>query len=927
MAPTLTKLVIVESPTKARTIEKVLGPGYRVQASMGHVRDLPASAEEIPEEIRKASWARLGVNVDDAFEPVYVIPPEKKKVVAELKRALKDASEVYLATDEDREGESIGWHLREVLRPKVPVRRMVFHEITPAAIRRAIEHPRELDEQLVYAQETRRILDRLVGYVVSPVLWKKVKPRLSAGRVQSVAVRLLVMRERERMAFVSGAWWDITATLEAKGDRFDAGMISLDGRRLASGGDFDERTGRLKEGSDVLLLGEAQATELAASFADRTFRVDRVERKESVRRPYPPFTTSTLQQEANRKLGFGAQRTMQVAQRLYESGLITYMRTDSVHLSEEAISAARNLVEARYGKPYLSPQVRQFKTTSAGAQEAHEAIRPAGTEMRSVEELGLRGEEAALYELIWKRTVATQMADAKIASTTVWLQCENKEGRTGAFRASGREVLFPGFFRAYVEGSDDPEGALEDRNQTLPSMAQGQAWRGEDVTPKGHETRPPARYTEASLVKTLESEAIGRPSTYATIIDTIQRRGYVFERSKQLVPTWTAIAVTQLLEAVMEPIVDPEFTKHMEAELDAIATVSDSRAYLERFYKRALLSGVDRSSEVEPKTICSVASNKLEPRLVRVGRYGPYVELTNAEGGQLFVNLREDVPPADVTAELLETWIREAEAGDVPLGVDPETREPIYVLTGRFGPYVQRGKGDEGEKPKRVSLAKGMSAADLTLDQALSLLSLPRTLGTHPETGKAVQAGIGQYGPYVVHERVYASLGKTDDVLRVNLDRALDLLAAKAARGRGASTTPPLRELGVHPQDDAPVVILDGRYGPYIKHGKTNVTLPEGVTPEGITLEAALALIDAKAGRKGKATSSRTAKAAKTTAAKSSASAKTKATKTTAAKTKSSKATAAKGQRTTATKTTKSAAAPRTTAAKSKATKASTTKG
>lgn len=855
MATGTTKLVIVESPTKARTIRQYLGPEYRVEASMGHVRDLPANADEIPEEIKKKSWARIGVNIEDgSFDPVYVVPDDKKKVVTELKRALKDATELYVATDEDREGESIGWHLLEVLKPKVPTHRMVFHEITPAAIRAALEKPRKIDARLVQAQETRRVIDRLVGYIVSPMLWKKVAPRLSAGRVQSVAVRVLVIRERERMAFHSATYWGLKATLEQDRIPFDAQLASLAGKRVASGRDFDETTGKLKEGGTVMLLNADTARGLAERLKGVPFTVRSIEEKPATRSPYPPFTTSTLQQEANRKLGFGAKQTMQVAQKLYENGHITYMRTDSVHLSEEAVHAARNLISSRYGDNFLTPKPRRYDTKSKGAQEAHEAIRPAGTEMKTVEQRGLSGPEARLYDLIWKRTIATQMADARINFVNAVLAAKDPaSGDVAEFRASGREVVFPGFFRAYVEGSDDPDEALDDQSRPLPKLVSGANVPCHRVDAAGHETRPPARYTEASLVKALEAEGIGRPSTYATIIDTIQRRGYVVARQKQLVPTFTAMAVTNLLEQTLSHVVDTEFTAAMEAGLDDISDAKSASKYLGEFYRNELVPGLARGDELDPRTVCTLHSERIAPWVIRVGKYGPYVELTKeGDAKPTTATLPEDIGPADLTLELIEGLVSGAAKGENGIGLDPETQKPIFLLNGRFGWFVQLGEADEDSKakPKRSSLPKGLEPRDVTLSKALGLLSLPRTIGTDPSTGEVVKAGLGQFGPYVVQGKTYASLKAGDDVLTVELDRALQLFAEKAAGGgrRGAGTeVKALHELGAHPTDGKPVVVMPGRYGPYVQHGKVNATLPKDSPPEAVTMDEALELLAKKA--------------------------------------------------------------------------------
>ena len=912
-------LVIVESPTKARTIRKFLGDNFTVEASMGHVRDLPSSAAEIPASVKDKSWARLAVDVDNGFKPVYVVPADKSKVVKELKKALKTAEVLYVATDEDREGESIGWHLLELLKPKIPTHRMVFHEITKDAIHAALQNPRAVDEQLVQAQEARRILDRLVGYTVSPLLWKKVRPRLSAGRVQSVAVRLLVMRERERMAFVAGTWWDLKATAEKAADqqtaRFDAQLVSLGGTHVAAGRDFDENTGQLKPGRNVILLDEAAATGLKDRLTGRALTIASVDRKVQDRSPYPPFTTSTLQQEANRKLGFTARTTMQVAQRLYENGHITYMRTDSVHLSGQAIGSSRAMIERRYGAEYLSPRPRNYTTKAKGAQEAHEAIRPAGTRMATAQELGLGGPEARLYDLIWKRTVATQMANAKVALTSVRLTVEDPEsGQTVEFRASGRQVVFPGFFRAYVEGTDDPEQVLDDRDQPLPALEEGEQITLAALDALSHETRPPSRYTEATLVKALETQGIGRPSTYASIIDTIQQRGYVKTMARQLVPTFTAMAVTRLLEETLGKVVDIEFTASMESWLDAIAEGKDAEQYLERFYKDELLDPVTRGEEqIDPRTVCTLDSDRFGPYRVRIGRYGPFVEYdVDGEEKPKSFSLPEDTAPADVDQAFIDELRVKAEKGDAPLGDDPETGEPVYVRTGRFGPYIQLGEQtDDNKKPKRSSLPPKMEVGDVTLDVALALLALPRPLGTHPEDGEEIAAGIGRYGPYVKHKRTYASLKPTDDVLTVDLPRALELIAEKAKRGRKAE---PLRELGEHP-DGGQVVILDGRYGPYAKHGRINASLPKDTKVEDVTMEQAVALLAARAAKKGARKTTTRSTAKKTTTKKAST-----AKKTTAKKTTTKKATTAKKT------TTKKATTAKKTTTKAASTKAATTK-
>jgi DNA topoisomerase-1 len=902
----MSTLVIVESPTKARTIRNYLPSSYRVEASMGHVRDLPPSAEEIPEAVKDEPWAQLGVNVEANFEPLYVIPKEKRKVVQQLKDALKQATELVLATDEDREGESISWHLLQVLQPKVPTKRMVFHEITEEAIKKALKNCRNIDEQLVHAQETRRILDRLVGYTLSPLLWKKIAWGLSAGRVQSVAVRLLVNKERQRRAFRQGSYWDLKATLEHEKTPFDSRLVTLAGVKIATGGDFDPNTGQIIAGRQVRLLSEAEARELQERLLDKPWTVADIEERPVVRKPSAPFTTSTLQQEANRKLRMSARDTMRTAQSLYEQGYITYMRTDSVHLSEQAIAAARSCVEQKYGKQYLSPQPRQYATKSKGAQEAHEAIRPAGSTFRTPKETGLSGRDLALYDLIWKRTVACQMADSRQTQITVQLQVED-----AGFRSSGKRIDFPGYLRAYVEGSDDPDAALEDQEVILPPLKVGDHPKCLEVEADGHETQPPARYTEASLVKTLESEGIGRPSTYASIIDTILEKGYAQMSGNALVPTFTAFAVTGLLEKYFPNLVDTSFTSQMEQTLDEISTgEAEWLPYLREFYRgeKGLESQVkEQESQIDPTEARTIELENLEAK-VRIGKYGPYIEAENGSG-TVTASIPKDVTPAELDPEQVEVLLRQKTEGPDKLGLHPETGEPIYVKIGPYGPYVQLGeKTEENKKPKQASLPKGVTIEDATLEMAVGLLSLPRTLGVHPATGGKIQAGLGRFGPYVVHDqgkegKDYRSLKAEDNILTITLERALELLAEpKKGRGAGKSKTP-LRELGTHPEDNEPVNIYNGPYGPYVKHGKTNASLPEGESVENITMEKAVELLKAKAStKKSSSKSSKSSKSTSSTKSKStgkSASSKTKGKKTTTStstKTKSSTRTSSDGK-------------------------------
>ncbi|MBD2552608.1 type I DNA topoisomerase [Limnothrix sp. FACHB-708] len=907
----MTTLVIVESPTKAKTIRNFLPSGYQVTASMGHIRDLPQSASEIPAAVKGEQWAQLGVNIEKNFEPLYVIPKDKKKVVKELQDSLKLADELVLATDEDREGESISWHLLQVLKPKVPVKRMVFHEITEEAIRSAIQNCRQVNDNLVHAQETRRILDRLVGYTLSPLLWKKIAAGLSAGRVQSVAVRMLVIRERARRAFKTGTYWDLKAALTSLDDRpFEAKLVALDGKKLATGADFDEATGQIAAGKKVVLLNEEQAQTLRDRLRSGDWTVADIEERPNTRKPSPPFTTSTLQQEANRKLRLSARDTMRTAQSLYEQGYITYMRTDSVHLSQQAIEAARACVTELYGANYLSPQPRQYATKAKGAQEAHEAIRPAGSTFRTPQQTGLSGRELQLYDLIWKRTVACQMADARQTFVSAQIRVENAE-----FRASGKRIDFPGFFRAYVEGSDDPDAAIEDREVLLPPLTKGDRVNCQDLEALRHDTQPPARYTEAALVKMLESEGIGRPSTYASIIGTIVDRGYAQQLGNALVPTFTAFAVTGLLENHFPDLVDFGFTAQMERTLDEISTGKTSwLPYLRQFYLGD--GGLDtqvkvRESAIDPAEARTIVLEDLNAD-IRIGRYGAYVEVVDDQGATVKASLPKDLTPADLDAEQIATLIRQKTEGPASIGNHPETGESIYVLTGAYGPYVQLGEvTDENPKPKRTSLPRGVTPENLTLELALGLLSLPRLLGQHPETSRPVKASLGRFGPYIVHDmgkdggQDYRSLKADDDVTTITLERALELLAQpKASRSRKQKT--PLRELGPHPDDNEPVNLYQGPYGIYVQHGKVNAGLAEGQTVESLTLAEALELLAAKAGSKKKTarkTASKTTGKTTKTASKTTSKTTGKTTsKTTKAKTADAEAASEAAPKTTRTR-------------------------
>ncbi len=822
---------------------------------MGHIRDLPASADQIPSEYKDEDWSRLGVKVTNGFEPLYVVPPDKKEVVRDLKQAVSDADRLYIATDEDREGESIGWHLIHTLDPDVPVERMVFHEITEDAIQRALDDTRDIDQHLVEAQQTRRILDRLVGYSISPLLWRKIKPKLSAGRVQSVAVRLLVRKERERITFVPATYWDLDAQLAKQGLGVEAEMTHLNEVRLASGKDFDEDTGRLKEslteGEDVVLLDEEQATALAEGLPEARWRIDDIKERTRTKSPFPPFITSTLQQEANRKLNLSSSRTMSVAQSLYENGYITYMRTDSTNLSSEAVEGARRTVAQRYGDEYLSDGVRQY-SSSDSAQEAHEAIRPAGSEMKTKDELGLSGIEAALYDLIWKRMLATQTADAKVRYTNVYFDAE-VDGDVARFRASGKRLDFPGFFRVLVEGSEDPEAALRDQERPLPPLEVGETaaqtaddegFQVRSVEPLGHETKPPSRYTEASLVETLEEEGIGRPSTYASIIGTIQQRGYVRKKGSALVPTFTAFATNNLMETQFEPLVDVHFTAEMEDVLDDIARGrKDPTPYLRDFYKGE--EGVETRVEqglddIDPKQISEMSfPDQWGEYVVRVGKYGAYVE-GEMDGATVTASIPDDLAPGDTTEERLREILEEANRGDRVLGIHPEASLPVLLKSGPYGPYVQLGDDEEEDDPKRVSLPPDVEPEDVDFDLGVRIVDLPRTLGEHPDTGKEIEADIGRYGPYVRHEGTFASLQKGDDVLEVGLERARELIRRKENRNQ------PDRVLGPHPGSDEPVEVWNGRYGPYVKHDGTNASLKDDQSIDDVTMDDALDLLAEK---------------------------------------------------------------------------------
>ncbi|WP_438804133.1 type I DNA topoisomerase [Nocardia farcinica] len=955
----LRRLVIVESPTKARKIAPYLGRNYTVEASVGHIRDLPRGAADVPAKYKGQPWARLGVDVDNDFEPIYVVSPDKKAKVTELKSLLADADELYLATDPDREGEAIAWHLLETLKPKVPVRRMVFHEITEPAIRAAAADTRELDPDLVDAQETRRILDRLYGYEVSPVLWKKVMPKLSAGRVQSVATRVIVQRERERMAFRSAEYWDIAAKLDAGTDEqsdaanprtFGARLVNVDGARVASGRDFGP-DGQLKSASGVVVLDEARARRLAEALDCVDLAVTSAESKPYSRKPYPPFMTSTLQQEAGRKLRFTSERTMRVAQRLYENGYITYMRTDSTTLSESAIAAARSQATQLYGAEYVHPSPRQYNRKVKNAQEAHEAIRPAGDTFATPGQLHSRldNDEFRLYELIWQRTVASQMADARGTTLTLRITGVAGTGEECVFSASGRTITFPGFLKAYVESVDEEAGGQsDDAESRLPALEEGQNVTAIELNPDGHSTNPPARYTEASLIKALEELGIGRPSTYSSIIKTILDRGYVYKRGSALVPSWVAFAVVGLLEAYFGRLVDFDFTAAMEDDLDAIASGRERRGnWLSSFYfggdsgvegsvarsgglKKMVGEQLDDIDAREVNSIKLFTDGEGRDVVVRVGRYGPYLERLvtdpdDPDGDPISqrANLPDDLPPDELTPEVAEKLFATPQEGR-SLGVDPATGHEIVAKEGRFGPYVTEilpePATEEGAKktaakktapkPRTGSLFKSMDLASITLDDALKLLSLPRVVGTDPATGEEITAQNGRYGPYLKKGTDSRSLASEDQIFTITLDEALKIYAEPKRRGGQSASAAPLRELGTDPVSGKPMVIKDGRFGPYVTDGETNASLRKGDEVESITDERAAELL---ADRRARGPVKKTAKkAAKKTAAKKTTATKAAATKTAATKTTATKTTAKKttAKKTTAAKKTAAKKAP-----------------
>jgi len=842
-------LVIVESPTKARTIERFLGKGYVVKASNGHIRDLPQSQSEVPLKYKTAAWKDLGVDVDNDFWPLYVVPASKKNHVKELKDLVKNAKEIYLATDEDREGESISWHLLETLKPTVPIKRLVFHEITKEAIQHALANPRDIDLSLVEAQETRRIVDRLFGYRVSPLLWKKMARGLSAGRVQSVAVRLLVERERDRIKFHSASYWGLKATFAKNGENFETELTYVGDRRVAMSRDFDPDTGLLKEKDGLFTLSGAEAEKLRAEVLAAQAKVASVEEKPFTRSPAAPYVTSTLQQDGNRKLRLSARRTMTIAQQLYENGFITYMRTDSTTLSNEALEGARKYIGANFGAEYQLPAPRQYQTKVKNAQEAHEAIRPAGEDFadaaRVRQQLG--PEAAKVYEMILRRTLASQMPDARGTNIVVMV-----EAGSGRFRAAGKTVEFPGFLRAYLAG-EDLTAELGGHEKVLPSMAANDLLKTGEVDAQERHTQPPSRFTEGALIRELERLGIGRPSTWATIVDLVLSRSYAFKKGTALVPTFTAMAVVGLLEKHFTNVVDYAFTARLEDDLDAISRgEADRNSYLRGFYfgngHPGLKALVEKGEEsIDPREVCGLPIGTTadgQDIEVRIGRYGPFLSM-----GELRAGVPDDTPPDFLTVERAVEMLEVAAKGPEALGEDPETGKPVFLKAGRFGPYVQLGEAEEGVKPKMASLLPGMAESEVDLALALRLLSLPRVIGAHPETGEDVLAANGRFGPYVKSGEEIRSIPPGDDIspLDITLEKAVELLKQpKGRRGRAAPAAP-LKELGAHPGTDKPLKILAGRFGPYVTDGEINASVPRGTAPEDVTMEQAVALLEARA--------------------------------------------------------------------------------
>lgn len=843
----MTKLVIVESPAKAKKLKAWLPKDYRVEASVGHIRDLPTGAK-LPEKYKGMKNVKHGIIIKDGtFEPIYVPTDRGGKVIADLKKKMKDVDELFLATDPDREGESISWHLKEALAPKVPARRVVFYEITKKAVKEAFEHPRAIDQELVNAQEARRVLDRLVGYELSPLLWTKIATGLSAGRVQSVALRLLVDRERDRMAFKTSSYWDLSATLEKGASVFGARIFTLGGKEVANGKRFfDEATGLLADPKNTVLLDEARARSLAADLGDAAWKVQSVDDQAKTSKPYEPFITDTLVSAANARLNLSARESMRIAQSLYENGFITYHRTDSPSLSAEGLNGARAAAKDAFGAEYLSPEPRIYTSKSANAQEAHEAIRPAGETFAAPKETELSGKELEVYSMIWRRTLASQMADERFTSTTALIAALD-----AVFKATGKQTDFPGWRKAY--------GYDEEEESSLPRLSEGEALGCQKVEAEPHETKPPARFNEGSLIKALKENGVGRPSTYAATVETLLNKGYALTQGKALVPTFIGFAVTQLLERHFPAIVDVGFTSKMEEELDEIASgKAEWQPYIARFWSGAKgleAQVAERKAKIDPRDVGTIVLPQLAgiDAVLRTGRYGPYLETKGETGEMVRVNVPIDIAPADLDRLTVERLVANASKGNEPLGKDPKTGKPVYLLDGRFGPYVQLGEALEDEKPPRSSIPRGMDPGAVTLADALFLLSLPRTLGEHPEGGKVV-AGLGRFGPYVMHAKAdgtkdYRSLKDPELLRTANLEDALSLLAQpKFGRGQRAAPTV-LKDLGPHPKDQAPVQVLDGRYGPYVKHGETNATVPQGQDPATLTMDAAVALLDAREAR------------------------------------------------------------------------------